>query len=111
MLSAGQLFAKESKLQSVYTSLSDKDCKLLDVEEGRYSLGSCPGTNGYTLHVEDFGALMSLTVVDDKKREYPLYFFKHVTLGFPSIGPKAEWRVRQSGRAWKSIALIVRVIA
>ncbi|HTS24805.1 MAG TPA: hypothetical protein VMH81_02965 [Bryobacteraceae bacterium] len=98
------------KPDSIYTSLSEHDCKLLSVqEEGANSAQRCPGTGGFSVLVLDSDSRQSITLVSADGRKHPLRFWDVITHSFSSLGPKAEWRV--SGAPPRPIALIVRVNA
>lgn len=98
------------KTDSLYTSLSERDCKLISVEEeGANSAQLCPGANGFSVLILDSDSRQSVTLVSADGRKYPLRFWDVITHSFSSLGPKAEWRVR--GAPGHPIALIVRVNA
>lgn len=100
--------ADTGAIHSVYTSLADDDCPVLEAdEESASSVSRCPGTAGYTLRVLDGDARVSIDVVTPDGREHPLNYWSVITQGFSGLGPRAEWRIR-GGRP---IALIVRVNA
>jgi hypothetical protein len=103
---------KQGAVESVYTELSGKACKLLSVqEEGANSAQECPGAGGFRLLVLDSDARQSLTLIYPDGHKSPLNFWHTVTRSFSSLGPKAEWRVARSAKGVKPLALIVRVNA
>lgn len=100
--------ADTGAISSVYTSLADDDCPVLEAdEESGSSVSRCPGTAGYALKVLDGDARVSIDVVAPDGREHPLHYWSVITQAFSGLGPRAEWRMR-GGRP---IALIVRVNA
>ena len=99
-------------LESVYTNLAGRGCKLLSVqEEGANSTQSCPGAGGYRVLVLDSDARMSVTLVDPAGRKWRLNLWQVVTRSFSSVGPRAEWRVKRSGESVRPVAVIVPVNA
>lgn len=99
-------------LQSVYTSLSSRDCKTISThEEGAQSTQRCAGVGGYGLLVEDFDSRMDVTVVAPGGKRYNLKYGQVITTGFSSVGEKAEWRVKGKGKRAVPVALIVRLNA
>ena len=100
--------ADTGKASSIYSSLAEADCRVLEVDEESASrVSRCPGTAGYALKVLDGDARMSVDVITPEGREHPLNYWGVITHTFSSLGPRAEWRMR-GGRP---IALIVRVNA
>ncbi|HST59413.1 MAG TPA: hypothetical protein VLK84_12000 [Longimicrobium sp.] len=95
-------------VRSVYTSLAEADCRLVEQDEETGDTTSrCPGTAGYALLVHDWDARMSVDIVAPGGRKYPLRYSGVITSNFSSLGPRAEWRMRGG----KPIALIVRLNA
>lgn len=97
-----------SGIRSVYTSLAEAECRLVerDRETGATS-SRCPGTAGYTLLAHDYDARMTADIVAPDGRTHRLRYSGVITSAFSSLGPRAEWRMRDG----KPIALIVRVNA
>jgi hypothetical protein len=95
-------------INSVYTSLSAKDCRVMRVHEVTgASTSRCPGVAGHSLNVHDDDARMSIDVISPDGKAHELNYWGVITHGFSSLGPRAEWRMR-GGRP---LALIVRVNA
>lgn len=95
-------------INSVYTSLAEKDCRVMEVdEEAGGSISRCPGVAGYALLVSDGDARMSVGVVTPDGKTHELHYWTVITHAFSSLGPRAEWRMRGE----RPIALIVRVKA
>lgn len=95
-------------IRSVYTSLGEADCRLVEQDEETGGTTSrCPGTAGYALLVHDWDARMTVDVVAPGGRTHPLRYSGVITSSFSSLGPRAEWRMRSG----MPIALIVRVNA
>ena len=104
----GQAAEPEQEIRSVYTSLAEADCRVIEVdEESASSVSRCPGVPGHALKVLDGDARMSIDVITPDRREHPLNYWSVITHNFSSLGPRAEWRVRGQ----QPIALIVRVNA
>ena len=95
-------------IRSVYTSLGESECRVVrrDEETGG-TTSRCPGAAGYALMVHDDDARMSIDVVAPGGRTHRLRYWAVITSAFSSLGPRAEWRMRDG----KPIALIVRVNA
>ena len=104
LLAAGA--ADAQRVTSVYTKLSDKACKTLELDEGEGALyrGSCPGVAGYKLELIEGDLRQTLNIIGPKGEEHELRFW-HLTGAFTYIGETAEWRMRGK----KPIALIVRL--
>lgn len=93
---------------SVYTSLAEADCRLVEKDEETGATSSrCPGTAGYALLVHDYDARMTVDVITPDSRTHRLRYSGVITSAFSSLGPRAEWRMRDG----KPVALIVRVNA
>lgn len=100
--------ADTGAISSVYTSLAEADCRVLEVdEESGSSTSRCPGVAGHVLDVHDGDARVSIDIITPGGKEHPLNYWSVITQAFSSPGPRAEWRMR-GGRP---IALIVRVNA
>lgn len=97
-------------ISSVYTDIEGANCKTLESheDEGGWYKGQCKGINGYNLLVMEGDLRQTITVLDSKKKEFPLELWNTVSSGFSSLGTKAEWRVQKQGNTSKPIAFIVR---
>jgi hypothetical protein len=106
---AGPASASDSSTtSSVYTSLAEADCRLVKQDEETGATSSrCPGTAGHALLVHDYDARMTVDVVAPGGRTHRLRYSGVITSAFSSLGPRAEWRMRNG----RPIALIVRVNA
>jgi hypothetical protein len=101
-------FADTGAISSVYTSLAQADCRVIQVdEESERSVSRCPGVPGYALKVLEGDLRQSIDVITPDGKEHELNYWSVITGGFSTVGPRAEWRMR-GGRP---IALIVRVNA
>ena len=92
------------QMRSIYTGLTDKDCRTsgVPVEDG-YS-GICPGVAGYTLELLEGDLRQTVNVITPDKKKYELELWSNVSSGFSSLGAKAEWRMK--GKL--PVALIMR---
>ncbi|HYR08793.1 MAG TPA: hypothetical protein VEQ60_13515 [Longimicrobium sp.] len=100
--------ADTGAVSSVYTSLAEADCRVIEIdEESEGSVSRCPGAAGYALKVLEGDLRQSIDVITPDGKEHPLNYWSVVSGGFSSVGPRAEWRMR-GGRPF---ALIVRVNA
>jgi hypothetical protein len=100
--------ADTGAISSVYTSLADDDCRVIEIdEESEGSVSRCPGAAGHELKVLEGDLRQSINVITPDGKEHELNYWSVITGGFSSLGPRAEWRMR-GGRP---IALIVRVNA
>lgn len=90
--------------KSLYTGLTDKDCKAssVPVEDG-YS-GVCPGVAGYALELLEGDLRHTVNVISPDKKKHELELWSNVSNGFSSLGVKAEWRMK--GKV--PVALIMR---
>lgn len=107
---AGTFTAGDSTaaIRSVYTSLAEADCRLVERDEETGATSSrCPGAAGYALLVHDYDARMTVDVIAPDGRTHRLRYSGVITSAFSSLGPRAEWRMQKG----KPIALIVRVNA
>ncbi|MCU0240590.1 MAG: hypothetical protein MUC29_14205 [Pyrinomonadaceae bacterium] len=98
-------FMANAQNKSIYTGLSDKDCKALkssDEDTDSYE-GECPGVGGYKLRLLEDDLRQTINVISPtkKKSELNLWYFNS---GFSSVGAKAEWRMK--GKV--PVGLIVR---
>ena len=107
LISAAGAFAQT---KSVYTSLSDKNCKTIvsNPDEGGDYRGLCPGTNGYKLELLEGDLRQSINVIAPNKKKYELNLWSVVSAQFSAVGEKAEWRVSGAGKNAKPAALIIR---
>lgn len=95
-------------IRSVYTSLAEADCRVVDRDEETGGVSQrCPGTGGYALLVHDYDARMTVDVVTPNGGTHRLRYSSVISSAFSSLGPRAEWRMRDG----KPVALIVRVNA
>lgn len=106
--------ARAGESSSVYTEISAKHCKVLpasgepgDEEDGL----RCKGPGGYEILVVYGDLRASVTVVAPDGSQHELDYWSVVTHAFSSLGPRAEWRVHEDGRAIVPHALVVRVNA
>ena len=83
------IFAKNS-VQSVYTSIANKDCKTLSSTNLGASF-SCEPYENIKVEVLEEDLRQSITLIRDKKR-YPLELWKSVSPSFSFLGSKIEWR-------------------
>lgn len=105
------LLASATSIDSIYTDLSSKHCKTIEVDrETASSVRQCAGVAGYSLQVQNVDARESVTVQTPDGRQYRLKYPQVITAAFSSLGEKAEWRVNRRGKVLP-IALIVRVNA
>ncbi len=112
VISGAPLIPAQRMIESVYSDLASGKCKPMKVDkETGNSVQNCSGIAGYKLQVLDDDARQSITVITPDRKEYPLNFWHVVTLGFSSVGNKAEWRVVRNQNKISPIALIVRVHA
>ena len=102
--------AQTKKVASVYTGLSDKICKTieLDVNEGGYYRGICPGVGGYKLEMTEGDLRQTLNIIAPNGKKPELDFQQNVSGGFSGVGDKAEWRVTRNGKKIVPFALITR---
>ena len=102
-------FSAVAAPDSVYTSLDQKDCRILH-EDDQGATSRCPAIGGYQLLVESGDIRESITIVDPKGKKYPLNFWDTVSNAPSNVSKKAEWRVtRQNGKVVPQ-ALIVRLL-
>jgi len=98
--------------RSIYTSLAEPACKVIEIiEEEASAFSRCPGAGGYSLLLIEHDDRMSLTIVAPDASEHPLDFFPVVTEHFATLGSTVEWRVSSRGAKIVPRALIARVNA
>jgi hypothetical protein len=102
--------AKAQTNQSVYTSLEEKQCRVIkaaNTDEDDYEV-RCRGTAGYTLLVSEGDLRQNITVITPQGARHSLDLWDVVSGAFSSVGPKAEWRIRTQNKKSAPVALIVR---
>ena len=106
----GALNVNSQTPTSVYSNLGEKACRTLksDSSEGGYYLGSCPGTAGYTLLLEEGDVRQNLTVVTPRRSKHDLNLWTVVSSAFSSLSTKAEWRMIKQKTKSIPVALILR---
>ena len=100
--------------RSVYTEISQPPCALLpasgepgDEEDGL----RCKGPAGWDLLALSGDLRASVTLVAPDGKEHPLDYWRVITGSFSTLGPRAEWRVREIDGRPVPHALVVRVFA
>ena len=94
-----------SKFDSSYTSIKEKDCKLIQfIEAGGSSSSSCPGFGEFKVEVHEGDLRQSITLIRDG-REYPLNLW---TTHFSVLGLLIEWRYKK-GRSRQLVGVITRL--
>ena len=104
--------AEENKgPRSIYTDISDASCTVIPAsgEPNEEDGLKCRGPAGFNLLAQSGDLRATVTIVGPDGKEYPLGFPDTVTGGFSSLGPRAEWRVRDAESV--PYAVIVRVSA
>jgi hypothetical protein len=110
-LFASGVTASAQGVQSVYTKLNGKQCKVIeeDEESAGYMLERCPGVAGYKLHVSSQDLRQGVSVIKPDGTEHELNLGNIGGGGFSFIGDRAEWRVRREKGKLVPIALILRI--
>ena len=104
------LLFSQSKLESSYSSIAQKDCKLVETYEMDMGAAvSCKKFADIEVEINDYDARMSLTLYR-KNRIYPLRFSSAVTPSLSALGNKIEWR-HPKGKNKTPKAMIVRLNA
>lgn len=98
-----------AEINSIYTDLREKSCKLIKLDEFGSSFSRCAGISGYQLLAIAGDIRESITVVDPNNKQHPLNFWNVITYAPSHLGDKAEWRVKQKDGKVVPQALIVRV--
>ncbi|MEP6902335.1 MAG: hypothetical protein ABJA66_11330 [Actinomycetota bacterium] len=102
-------FGQTKKPESIYTSLSDKECQTIkQTDEGESYRGICKGVGGYKLELLEGDLRQTINIIAPNKKNYKLDLWTIVAGGFSAFGEKAEWRVTRSGQTITPIALIMR---
>ncbi len=103
-------FGQTKKVESIYTGLSDKDCKAIETPDGGDDgyRGMCKGVGGYKLELLEGDLRQTINVVAPNGTKSELNLWGAVSSGFSSVGNKAEWRVTRKGKTVKPEALILR---
>jgi hypothetical protein len=96
--------------RSVYTSLGQKQCRVLKTAKAENDDFSarCPGTGGYKLILSEGDLRQNISVVTPKGEEHSLELWTIVSSGFSTVGPRVEWRVATQKRKATPVALIIR---
>jgi hypothetical protein len=98
----------EAQIQpSVYTSLSEKECRKLKSASDDY-LGRCRGVGGYSLLMAEGDLRQNVVVVTPSGTKHSLELWSVVSSAFSMLGPKAEWRVTKQNGKTVPAALILR---
>ncbi|HMQ05269.1 MAG TPA: hypothetical protein PKD26_15225 [Pyrinomonadaceae bacterium] len=97
--------ATAAQIRSVYTGLSEKDCKTIEAtdDEGGSYRGLCQGVAGHKLELIEGDLRQTINVIDAKGAKHELKFWEFFG-GFSSVGRRPEWRMKDK----TPIALIVR---
>ena len=103
--------AEEKGPRSIYTDISDASCTVIESsgEPNEEDGLKCRGPSGFNLLALSGDMRSTVTIVGPDGKEYPLEFWDTVTGGFSTLGPRAEWRVRDAESV--PYAMIVRVSA
>ncbi|HLA11045.1 MAG TPA: hypothetical protein VJ023_10675 [Pyrinomonadaceae bacterium] len=102
----------QTPTSSIYSDLRPARCRTIEVDrETGSSVQQCRGVGGYKLLVLDDDSRQSIDVIDAKGKKHELRFWEVVTLGFSTLGDRAEWRVNRRRGQIVPLALIVRVNA
>ena len=100
---------QEAKIDSVYTDISEKNCKTTELNEDEgWSVQRCKGAFGYDLEVTEGDLRQSVNVIGPKGRSFELNLPSLVSPAFSYLGEKAEWRFRERDGKKVPFALIVR---
>lgn len=107
MLLACLATAAAQSNSSVYTSLEDKQCRVLKTHEAGDEgfEARCRGIAGYSLLLSEGDLRQNITVVTPKGAQHSLDLWSVISGGFSSVGQKAEWRIAKNR---KPVALILR---
>jgi hypothetical protein len=95
-----------ANFDSSYTSIAEKDCKLIASNEHESSQ-SCPKFGIIEVNVGEFDLRQSLFLHRNGK-DYPLNFWNSVTPNFSTLGKKIEWR-HTKGNPNDIVGMIVRL--
>ena len=96
--------------RSVYTPISDKQCRTIKSHEAGDEgfEARCRGTAGYTLLLSEGDLRQNITVITPQGKEHSLDLWSVVSGGFSSVGAKAEWRIAIQNKKSVPVALILR---
>src|SRR5215510_9052514 len=96
--------------RSVYTPISDKQCRAIkSAEAGDDGFEArCRGTAGYTLLLSEGDLRQNITVITPQGKQHSLDLWSVVSGGFSSLGPNAEWRITTQNKKSVPVALILR---
>jgi hypothetical protein len=96
--------------RSVYTSLGEKQCRVIkSAEAGDDGYEArCHGTGGYSLLLSEGDLRQNITVITPRSAKHSLDLWDVISGGFSSVGPKAEWRIASQNGKPTPVALILR---
>jgi len=96
--------------RSVYTAISDKQCRTIKSHEAGDDgfAARCRGIAGYTLLLSEGDLRQNITVITPQGKEHSLELWSVISGGFSSVGPKAEWRIARQNKKSVPVALIFR---
>ena len=95
--------------ESVYTDLTGKRCKTVEVsEEEQFSRQRCTGVSGYQLEIIEGDLRQTVNIISPHGAKAELDLQGNVSSAFSSLGAQAEWRVLRQGKTVTPQALIVR---
>ena len=93
---------------SRYSDLYGKQCRTTELL-AHGSTRECSGVAGYALAVHDDDDRTSVDVISPRRAVYPLSYWDVVTLGYASVGQKAEWVMGTRKGYAMPTALLVRL--
>ncbi|NNE99159.1 MAG: hypothetical protein HKN25_09090, partial [Pyrinomonadaceae bacterium] len=105
------LNTSSGNIDSIYTNLNADKCKTIELDESGagYYRGECKGIGGYKLEVIEGDLRQTINVIQEASGgKWELDFWTKVSIGFSSVGEKAEWRVKRADGKIVPIALIIR---
>ena len=99
-------FSYAANFDSSYTSIAEKDCKLIASSEHESSQ-SCQKFGMIEVSIGELNSRQSLFLQRNGK-DYPLDFWDNVTMNFSTLGKRIEWRYTK-GNPNDIVGMIVRL--
>ena len=97
------------QIQSAYTKVDDKSCKIIkSYNYGNSTVSDCPRYAGIKVQIIENDIRQDMTLIRNGKH-YNLHFMDKISRAFSFFAPTIEWRFKK-GKPGKPIAMISRYV-